>query len=151
MSCDCKKYSSPLTTFGDVIARCEHSLEIEATLEVASTDADGWASVMRCRECGALWACEYPFSEIHGGGPACLYRISTVDPDRWLAQDSGLTMRLRSEDEDRRFFSELGREVGPELCHHVNCPKLRIEHSVMCRLHHFEMVKKRPYPYATAR
>jgi hypothetical protein len=136
-------------TFADVRERCEHSADIATTLDVVATDASGWISVMRCRVCGSLWAREYPFGEMHGGGPACFYRISTTDPARWLATESGLTTRLRSADEDQRFFATLGAEIGPELCRHPGCTHKHIQFSVMCRLHHFEMITKRAYPYAT--
>lgn len=35
----------------------------------------------------------------------------------------------------------------PEGCRHQDCWKGTVEHSVMCRAHHFEMVTRRPCPY----
>ena len=149
MSCKCTNYSEPLATFSDVKQRCEHYEDLRATLDTVVDDLRAWRSVLRCRVCGALWAQEYPFSEMHGGGPACFYRITTADPAQWLVTAPDLTMQLRREHEDRSFFACLGEEIGPELCRHSGCTHKRIQFSVMCRLHHFEMITKRPYPYAT--
>jgi hypothetical protein len=43
-------------------------------------------SVLRCKVCGQTWACEYPFSEHHGGGAPCFYQITADEPEAWLAQ-----------------------------------------------------------------
>ena len=37
-----------------------------------------------------------------------------------------------------------GPETGQENCAHEACVKKRVSGSVMCRLHHFEMIRKRP-------
>ena len=149
MSCNCANYTNALTTFSDVRERCEHSADIAATLDVVITDATLWASVMRCHVCESIWAREYPFSEMHGGGPACFYHITTTDFAGWLASGSGLTTRLRRAHEDQSLFAAFGEEIGPELCRHPDCTHRHIQFSVMCRLHHFEMITKRAYPYAT--
>jgi hypothetical protein len=149
VTCNCTKFSEALKSFADVRTRCEHSDEIQPTLEVVAKDISYSSAVLRCRVCGTLWVQEYPFPEMQGGGISCLYRITTSDPAQWLASACSLTMRLRSEFEDRSFFGCLGEEVGPEFCRHSGCTHKRIQVSVMCRLHHFEMIRGRPYLYAT--
>jgi hypothetical protein len=47
--------------------------------------------------------------------------------------------------EDVAFINLLGEEVGPELCKTESCTHKRIKNSVLCRKHHFEGVKKRPF------
>lgn len=48
---------------------------------------------------------------------------------------------------DRVFYERLGAERQEELCRTPNCNRGRIEHSVMCRPHHFEMIWKRQCPF----
>jgi hypothetical protein len=36
--------------------------------------------------------------------------------------------------------------VGPENCTTHGCQELRVQHSVKCVRHHFEMVRRRPFP-----
>ena len=48
--------------------------------------------------------------------------------------------------EDNAFVEALGDEIGPESCKVDGCAGKRIEFSVLCRKHHFESVKKRPFP-----
>ena len=114
-------------------------------LEVIGQDDLHWRSVYQCRECGSLWAREYPFPEGHGGGPPCLYAISTTNAEQWLMYSEPLISRIRREYEDRRFYDGLGPEIGAELCQSSGCKRKRIAHSVMCREHHFEMVIGRKY------
>jgi hypothetical protein len=147
MSCHCNKYSDDLTTFSDVKARCDHSVEIETSLEKIATDQSGWTSVFRCRLCQKIWAREYPFGEMQGGGPSCYYQITTSDPKKWLEKEAGLVMKLRDEQEDRDFMAVLGEEIGPETCCHTDCTHKRIRYSMMCREHHFLMIRNKPYQY----
>jgi hypothetical protein len=39
---------------------------------------------------------------------------------------------------DRRFWTALGEEVGPESYRSPGCDRKRIRQSVLCRAHHFE-------------
>lgn len=55
--------------------------------------------------------------------------------------------KLEREAEERSFFQSLGSETGGETCDHGGCANRRIEFSVMCRRHHFEMVMKKPCPF----
>jgi len=48
---------------------------------------------------------------------------------------------------DRRWFVSLFPEDGPEICKHEGCNRKRINDSVMCAVHHFEMIKKKPCPW----
>lgn len=36
----------------------------------------GWGILYKCKSCGAYWEKYYPSSELHGGGPASLHKIS---------------------------------------------------------------------------
>jgi hypothetical protein len=47
---------------------------------------------------------------------------------------------------EESFLELLGEELGPENCKHDGCDRKRIQYSVMCRRHHFEMIKQRPMP-----
>jgi hypothetical protein len=80
-ACACSKYLSPLTTFDEVRERCSASREILSSLEQVALDVAKWMAVYRCRVCATLWAEEYPFAEMHGGGAPCLYAIETDAPD----------------------------------------------------------------------
>jgi hypothetical protein len=84
---------------------------------------------------------------MQGGGPRCFYAIDTDDPNGWLREGSGLTQRLREEAEDRAFYEILGEERASPHCEAAGCARGAIEHSVYCRVHHFEMVRRKPCPY----
>jgi len=146
-ACACTKYLSPLSTFDEVRERCTASCEILSSLEEIALDVAKWMAVYRCRVCDTLWAKEYPFGELHGGGPPCLYAIETEDPEAWLKTAHALTADIRQKNEDKKFYESLGSEIGPELCRYEGCERKRIAYSVMCRCHHFEMVWQRPCPF----
>jgi hypothetical protein len=145
--CVCEKYLSPLQTFDDVQRRCAASGEILPFLERIARNARKWLSVYRCRVCGILWAEEYPFGEMHGGGSPCLYAIETENPEAWLEAADDVTSKIRQNYEDEKFYESLGPELGPELCKHEGCGRKRVALSVMCRCHHFEMVLNKPCPF----
>jgi hypothetical protein len=48
---------------------------------------------------------------------------------------------------DREFYDDLGPERSEPKCRHEGCARGAIVHSVMCRVHHFVMIKKRPSPF----
>lgn len=48
---------------------------------------------------------------------------------------------------DREFFESLGLERFDVSCKSEGCMKGAIQHSVFCRKHHFEMVKKEKCPF----
>jgi hypothetical protein len=64
----------------------------------------------------------------------------------WLKPPPPLSEEEQQKLEDGGFWSSLGEEIGPEICKHEGCDHKRIQYSVMCRQHHFEMVKRRPVP-----
>ena len=145
MSCVCSAYAAPLLTFADLQERCRVSAGLMPHLELVAQDDSSWRSVYRCRECGSLWAREYPSSETHGGGPPCFYAISTDNARQWLMESEAVTTKIRREEEDRRLYECLGPESGPELCQRQGCKHKRVAHSIMCREHHFEMITGRKY------
>ena len=148
-SCECHVFSSPIRIYADVLAHCEpYTACVRRTLEQVRVLPSEWATLFRCRECGSFWCEEYPFSEHHGGGPPCLYRVETTDAEQWAQSYRPLTPQFRQQHEDAEFFRSLGEEVGPELCQHAGCDRLRIRHSVLCRRHHFEMIRHREYDAA---
>jgi hypothetical protein len=48
---------------------------------------------------------------------------------------------------DREFYDILGAERANQFCREEGCDRGAIEHSLFCRVHHFEMVKRRPCPF----
>ncbi len=48
---------------------------------------------------------------------------------------------IDSKIEDREFLLALGDEVGPEACRREGCERKRIRLGVLCRRHHFEMMR----------
>jgi len=48
---------------------------------------------------------------------------------------------------DRSFYELLGAERSDKPCRQADCPRGAISHSVLCRRHHFEMVRRRPCPF----
>ncbi len=145
MRCSCSRFASQLETFADVEARIAATSELLPTLDEVASDSAKWLAILRCRVCSALWAKEYPFSERHGGGPVCLYQIPTCDPHAWLASNDGMTHIIRERHEDTMFFNSLGDESGDAVCRNSDCSNKTTQHSVFCRLHHFEMIKGRPF------
>ncbi len=147
MKCKCSQYSAPLEAFSDITKRCESSDAIRELLVGIASDSKKWISVLKCKKCGSYWAEEYPFSEYHGGGAACYYQIETTAPEIWLKTNSGITHQIRQKHEDVIFVESLGEDVDPEKCKMESCSNLKISLSSMCKKHHFEMVKKRSYPF----
>ncbi len=48
---------------------------------------------------------------------------------------------------DRDFFDSLGSESPSEKCRKEGCNRGKVTSSVFCRVHHFEMVKRKPCPF----
>lgn len=57
-----------------------------------------------------------------------------VPPEEWFERR-----------EETRFWNSLGDEVGSETCVRKDCSEKRIRLSVLCRRHHFEMVRGKTY------
>lgn len=145
--CECHIFSSPIHSYADVLARCEASTAgLRRTLEQVRALPSEWATLFRCRECGSFWCEEYPFSEYHGGGSPCIYRVESTDVEEWARSYRAVTPQFRQRHEDAVFLESLGDEIGPELCQRPGCGRQRIPYSVMCRRHHFEMLKHRECP-----
>jgi Immunity protein 53 len=64
----------------------------------------------------------------------------------WLTPPRPMTEDEYQKHEDEQFYLSLGDEVENENCRHEDCTRNRIRQSVMCREHHFEMIKKRAPP-----
>lgn len=50
--------------------------------------------------------------------------------------------------QDRAFYEALGEERADVRCREQGCARGAISLSVLCRVHHFEMVQKKPCPFA---
>ncbi|QYF94898.1 hypothetical protein KY495_06880 [Massilia sp. PAMC28688] len=48
---------------------------------------------------------------------------------------------------DREFFDDLGAERHDVACKAEGCSKGAVQYSVLCRIHHFEMIRKEPCPF----
>ena len=48
---------------------------------------------------------------------------------------------------DLKFYDVLGEESTTKKCETEGCGRGRIDVSVFCKVHHFEMIKKRPCPF----
>jgi hypothetical protein len=48
---------------------------------------------------------------------------------------------------DREFFESLGPERDGTICRAPECSQGAIQFSAFCARHHFESIKKRPYPF----
>ena len=98
--------------------------------------------------------CRVEGSKFHGFGDSRrLEEILTIFLDwarsqnvNWLQPPPPASDEERQRFEDQQFFASLVDEVESELCRHEGCRRFRIRNSVMCRVHHFEMVTGRPVP-----
>lgn len=70
-------------------------------------------------------------------------------PARFAAQHPG--QPAPSEEEERRrqraFYDLLGPERPGVPCRYSGCSRGAIAYSVMCRMHHFQMVEGKPCPF----
>lgn len=48
---------------------------------------------------------------------------------------------------DREFYDFLGQEDGTKPCQHEDCNRGSVRFSVLCRVHHFESIKRKPCPW----
>jgi immunity protein 27 of polymorphic toxin system len=119
---------------------------IAPTLDSIARSPDGWRSLHRCRECGALWEQTYPYGGHHGGGPKCLIPAAQAPVHEYFNTVPDITLSIRRRAEDDLFISAIGPEVGPGMCNTVGCDRRCVQHSVMCPRHHFEMITHRPFP-----
>ena len=70
--------------------------------------------------------------------------------DAWLPSPGALDPPPWEETEkrlDREFFESLGEERHDTPCHSNGCAHGAVSQSIFCRVHHFEMIKKKPCPF----
>lgn len=48
---------------------------------------------------------------------------------------------------DRTFYDSLGEERAEVACSEAGCKRGAINFSVMCKVHHFEQIRRRPCPF----
>ena len=65
-------------------------------------------------------------------------RIGAPDPPPWEETRRQL---------DRKFYDEFGAEDAARPCKSPGCSRGSVRFSVLCRVHHFEAVSKRPCPF----
>ena len=86
--CDGKldRWRSVPKTWTEVKARLAVEHEIADRLQRLAVNPEMWVSVYREIDYpNCFWGAEYPYAEMHGGGPKCFYPLHTSDPDVWLA------------------------------------------------------------------
>ncbi len=49
---------------------------------------------------------------------------------------------------DREFYDKLGNENPQKECRKDGCERGAVQFSVLCRVHHFENIKKKPCPFS---
>ena len=143
--CACKRYLGPVRTVVEVRRRCTAYPKLSRTLYTIAADRDKGLSVARCVKCRTVWAEEQVFEaedDMH-----CLYAVRTGDPRVWLQSAEPVARHVVRDDEDRRFYDDLGPELGPRGCLYDGCQRLRILGRNFCRRHHFQMVHDRPCPW----
>jgi hypothetical protein len=137
-------FRTPLKTFQDVEKRCRNTEKIKKHLSFVSNG--NWRALYRAEFDGSYWIEEYPFSEMHGGGPPCLYSAETDEPELLLDNHPYLTSDIRAMHDAEAFWDILGDENGPEICKQKECARKRISKSVFCKVHHYENVRNEPCP-----
>jgi hypothetical protein len=141
MKCKCQNYNSVPATVQEFRERATHTAEIEKFLASEVVNSEKWTELLVCRECGAHWCKEYLPERYE---PPCLYQIPAIAPEKWMREFIRLSTEIYQKYEDQAFLDVIGPETGQENCAHEACVKKRVSGSVMCRLHHFEMIRKRP-------
>jgi immunity protein 27 of polymorphic toxin system len=56
----------------------------ELFAELDEIAKDNWALLYRHRTTGDFWDVTFPQSEMHGGGPRILRRLTHSDPSAWV-------------------------------------------------------------------
>ena len=136
--CHCRRYQGPLRTVVDVRRRCTAHPKISQSLYTIASDPEKRLSVARCLVCRSTWAEEIVFDD--DDDMNCLYAISTEGPSRWLETAAPGIQIIVREDEDRRYFDNLGEEMGPRRCLYSGCTRLRLLETQFYRRHTFETV-----------
>jgi hypothetical protein len=58
--------------------------------------------------------------------------------------------RLLTLESDRQFYASLGAEDPVRKCKEQGCGRGSVRHSVLCAKHHFEQIRRKPYPFPGA-
>jgi hypothetical protein len=151
-------------------SNCDGDWEHTFGIEIGTLDNPGWAVTIDLEETNLegkefapvrdessedSWIdCRVAELKFRGvGDPAKLEEILRIFIDwaksqneDWLMPPEPMSDEERRKYEDEQFFASLCDEVVSEKCRYEGCAHNRIRHSVMCREHHFEMVKGRAVP-----
>jgi hypothetical protein len=139
------EFRSPLQTIADIHERVKHSERIKRGLiEVKVGD---WKALYRSREDETYWAEEFPFGEMHGGGPSCFFMIEEDDPVSAFDRPEHFTSSIIKESERMKFWDALGEDEGDQICKTEGCSEMNTKYSVLCRRHHYENIRKEPCPF----
>ncbi len=126
------------------------------TIELSETNLEG--KLFQKVESSSIetsWVeCWIEGSKFHGvGDPNRLEDILRIfinwaksQNEDWLKPLKPMSDEELQKFEDENLINLLGAEDKPELCKHESCTHKRIQYSVMCRRHHFEMVTGRSFP-----
>ena len=139
------KFRSPLRTMEDLRERVKHAETIRKQL--SEVKVGDWKALYRNRADGSYWAEEYPFGEMHGGGLSCFFLIEEDDPIAAFDRPEHFTTAITTEFERKKFWEALGEDEGHQTCRTQGCEKANMKHSVFCRRHHYENIKKEPCPF----
>jgi len=85
--CDHADRRAPRTV-SEAVALARHRDAVTQQLEPIERAPDKWMSVLRCRQCGQLWA-EDSVSSGHAD-LLFVYPIETDDPHEWLARAASI-------------------------------------------------------------
>jgi hypothetical protein len=151
-------------------SNCDGEWEHAFGIEIGTLDNPGWAVTIDLEETNLegkefrrvedntsaqSWiVCWVEGEKFHGAGdPGKLERILQTFIDwaksqngDWLKPPAPMTDEERRMYEDKRLFASLDSKIEGEGCRHEGCERSRIQYSVMCREHHFEMVTRRAVP-----
>lgn len=111
---------------------CQTLLENKAFKEIVSDDEEDW---IECRVVNNQFV---GYAAPHGLGQILGIFLEWARTEKdWLAIPTPPTQKSL----DDEFLSNLGDEIGPEICRRSGCKRKRILYSIFCKTHHFEMIK----------
>jgi hypothetical protein len=152
------------------VSNCDGEWEYDFGIKIETMSDPGWLVIIDLDEtnlegkefspvkqepCEDSWIdCRVEDSKYRGMGDSSrleeILRIfvdwAKSQNEDWLKPPEPMSDEGRQKYEDEQFFASLGDEVESEPCQHEGCIQNRIRNSMICRQHHFEMVKKRPAP-----
>jgi hypothetical protein len=90
-----------------------------------------WLVLARCKHFRQGW---YAYLDTGDYDDIFFIRITESQIQDVLLNDKWPdAVRIASENDP-----SLGEEIGPELCRSAGCERKRVQHSLLCRLHHYE-------------